>query len=120
MQTFTRSNNLLTADDNLALAQLIVAHAHSVGLAIGQKNTAELGSDGRDIAGFDFAVVEECQEFDECDVFQSVYGDEMLEVEYKQAQFNKACTARGSEISVILRDVDVTAKGESGYKYDEC
>lgn len=120
LQTYTRSNGLLTKADNLALAQLFVSHAHSLGLAVAQKNTAELGTEGRDTAGFDFAVAEECQEFDECDEYTDAYGAEMLEIEYKQAQFNAACTARGGSISVIFRDVDVVAQGEKGYKYSEC
>lgn len=97
-----------------------MSHAHSVGLAVGQKNTAELASDGRDVAGFDFAIAEECQRFDECDAYLDVYGTEMLEIEYKKAQFTAACTARGGEISVIFRDVDVVAQGEKGYTYSEC
>lgn len=120
-QTYTRSDNLLSKTDNLALAQLFVTHAHSLGLSVAQKNTAELGTSGRDVAGFDFAIAEECQEFDECDQYSDVYGAQMLEIEYSQAQFDKACaTGRGGKISVVFKDVDVVAEGEEGYKYSEC
>ncbi|KAF7348751.1 Glycoside hydrolase family 114 protein [Mycena venus] len=37
LDTFTRSNHLLTAAENLALAKLFTDHAHSLGLAVAQK-----------------------------------------------------------------------------------
>ena len=78
----------MTKDDNLALAQLFVSYAHSLGLAVGQKNAGEeLGSDGKNTAGFDFAVAEECQaysdpseDYDECAYYTDAYGDEVLEI----------------------------------------
>jgi len=54
LDTFTRSDKLLTAENNLALAALLANYAHSKGLAIAQKNTGgELGSSGKTKAGFD-------------------------------------------------------------------
>lgn len=67
LDTFTRSNGLLTKAGNLALAQLFTTYAHGIDLAVGQKNTGgELGSSGKTTAGFDFAIAEECQYYDEC------------------------------------------------------
>jgi hypothetical protein len=124
-QTYTRSDGLLTQADNLALAKLIADHAHSQGLAIAQKNTADLGTKGKTQAGFDFAIVEECQEFNECNSYANAYGSEFVEIEYTDdddatANFNAACKARGSSVSVILRDRDVVPKGNSDYSYSEC
>ena len=72
LDTFTRSfvedNNdetYLSEDDAKEYAKLLIAKAHARNLAIAQKNTLDLGSAGRQI-GFDFAIVEECGEFDEC------------------------------------------------------
>ncbi|KAJ7693838.1 glycoside hydrolase family 114 protein [Mycena rosella] len=124
LDTFTRSNNLLTAADNLALAKLFTDHAHSIGLAVAQKNTGgDLGSTGKSTVGFDFAVAEECQEYEECDSYTDVYGDNIIEIEYTDngiAAWNSACSARGSSISVIYRDRDVVPSGDSAYHYQEC
>ncbi|KAF8155012.1 glycoside hydrolase family 114 protein [Mycena galopus ATCC 62051] len=124
LDTFTRSTNLLTATDNLALAKLFTDHAHSLGLAVAQKNTGgELGASGKSTAGFDFAVAEECQEYEECDSYTDVYGNNMLEIEYTDngiSAWNAACKARGSAISVIYRDRDVVPSSSQAYHYQEC
>ncbi|KAF8179341.1 glycoside hydrolase family 114 protein [Mycena galopus ATCC 62051] len=124
LDTFTRSDGLLTAADNLALAKLFTAYAHSVGMAVAQKNAgSELGSSGKSTAGFDFAVAEECQEYKECNSYTDVYGNNMIEIEYTDngiSVWNAACKARGAKISVIYRDVDVVPARSKGYHYQEC
>ncbi|KAJ7628537.1 glycoside hydrolase family 114 protein [Roridomyces roridus] len=126
LDTFTRSKGLLTADNNLALAKLFTDHAHSRGLLVAQKNTGgELGSKGKAQAGFDFAVAEECNEYDECGSYTDVYGAKVIEIEYTDADdasanFKAACKARGSSISVILRDRQVVASSAKAYHYEEC
>ncbi|KAJ6522194.1 glycoside hydrolase family 114 protein [Mycena vulgaris] len=124
LDTFTRSTGLLTAANNLALAKLFTDHAHSAGLAVAQKNTGgELGSSGKSTVGFDFAVAEECQAFEECDSYTDVYGNNMIEIEYTDngvSAWNAACKARGANISVIYRDRDVVPAGSSAYHYQEC
>uniref|UniRef100_A0A0W0FP49 alpha-galactosidase n=1 Tax=Moniliophthora roreri TaxID=221103 RepID=A0A0W0FP49_MONRR len=129
LDTFTLSSGLLTMAGNLAYAKLLADHAHSLGLAFGQKNTgSELGSRGKTQVGFDFALAEECQVFDECDAYTDVYGGNVLEIEYVNEDlpqnglqnFRDACAARGSRISIIYRDVDVVASGQGGYVYQEC
>lgn len=128
LDTFTRSDSILKVADNLALAKLIADHAHSLGLAIAQKNTAEIEGEGKAVAGFDFAVVEGCQEwststYDECAIYSNVYGNNMIEIEYTDAgiaNWNKACTARGSKISVLYRDRDLVTPSSRDYVYQEC
>ncbi|KAJ8073943.1 hypothetical protein AAF712_003360 [Marasmius tenuissimus] len=131
LDTFTRSDDLLSEDNNLDYAKLLADHAHATGveLAFGQKNTGgELEDRGKARVGFDFAIAEECQAFKECDSYTDVYGDQVLEVEYfnsslpdnNRGNFTAACTARGSRISVIFRDVFVVPRGSSGYVYEEC
>jgi hypothetical protein len=48
----------------------------------------------------------------------------MVEIEYTDdksgSAFKPACTARGSSVSVILRDRDVVPKTDSAYSYQEC
>jgi len=80
LDSYTRSAGLLDAADNIALARLFVATAHEAGLAIGQKNTADLAAE---LAGdFDFAVTEECDRWQECGLYTAAYGDHVLAVEY--------------------------------------
>ncbi|KAJ6464541.1 glycoside hydrolase family 114 protein, partial [Mycena sanguinolenta] len=124
LDTFSCSNKLLTADNNLALAKLFTYHAHSLDLAVAQKNTGgELGAKGKSNAGFDFAVAEECQAYGEFDSYTAVYGNNVLEIEYTDngiSAFQDACKARASAISVIYRDCNVAPSGSKAYHYQEC
>jgi hypothetical protein len=110
LDSYTRSHRLLTAADALAYARLLVARAHRDHLAVAQKNAAELSRRGR-AAGFDFAIAEECQVYTECGYYTSAYGRHVIEIEYTDqplAAFTRACALRGAEISIVLRDRDVT------------
>ena len=122
LDSYDRSKSVVTQQNNIDFAKLLATRAHADGLAIAQKNDASITS-GKSI-GFDFAIVEECQPYTECDVFSSVYGAQMYEIEYTDnggtTNFKKACTARGATTSIIYRDRDVVAKGTSGYVYQYC
>ncbi len=125
LDSYTRDpSNQLNEAGNIALAKLIVARAHDKKLSIGQKNTVELAGTGKSQIGFDFAVVESCQRWNECDGYTDVYGTQVYEVEYVeeggQANFQKACDARGATISVTYRDVLVKPAGSSGYTFKYC
>jgi hypothetical protein len=123
LDSWTRSKKLLTKADNVALATLLARHAHRRGLAIAQKNTAELGRTGRSTIGFDFAIAEECQVYNECGEYTGPYGKNVIEIEYTdnpRSAWTRACAAQGRTISVILRDRDVLTKGRPGYRYEAC
>jgi hypothetical protein len=123
LDSWTRSKKLLTKADNVALAVLLARHAHADGLAIAQKNTAELGTAGKTTVGFDFAIAEECQVYDECGSYTGPYGSHVIEIEYTdnpRSAYTTACAKQGKSISVILRDRDVVASGKSGYHYENC
>jgi hypothetical protein len=123
LDSWTRSLNKLTKADNVAYATLLATHAHSNGLAIAQKNTSELGTAGKASVGFDFAIAEECQVYKECGSYTGPYGNHVIEIEYTdnaRSAYTKACAAQGKSISVILRDRDVVAKGQSAYRYEYC
>ena len=92
-----------------------------LGLAVGQKNTPQLdASTSLDVIGFDFAVVEECGRYDECDAYAHVFGDRMIVVEYTDEGFAAACEAVGTSVSVVLRDVDLATPDATGYRYEQC
>lgn len=115
----TDAAKLMSADDALAFAGLLIDRAHAAGLAIAQKNTMELGAAGRE-AGFDLAVVEECGSTGECADYAEVYGGDWVDIEYSASGFSKACRQVKNTISVVRRDEFVTAPGSGTYVYNEC
>ncbi len=123
LDSWTRSRGTLTARDNFALARLLIRRAHAAGLAIAQKNAAELAGVGRRL-GFDFAIAEECQAYTECGRYLRAYGDEMIEIEYPdnggERNFLQACRLRGDRISIVYRDRDVTPAGHRGFIEQRC
>jgi hypothetical protein len=134
LDSWTRSKQRLEPADNLAFARLLVARAHARGLAIAQKNASEYASQGAADIGFDFAVVEGCEVWSECEAYTAAYGDQVYEIEYSDADrdaagkpvaaesfFDTACRARGERISVIYRDRGVSPPSRKGvYVYRSC
>ncbi|WP_433729890.1 endo alpha-1,4 polygalactosaminidase [Actinoplanes sp. CA-051413] len=119
IDTYDRFAGLLTRDQAVAYLRLLAPHAHSAGLAIAQKNTTTLEGRGK-AAGLDFAIAEECGRYGECDAYTEVYGANLIVIEYTSGAFKKACTAVGASVSVVRRDVDVTAPGSGTYVYQSC
>lgn len=115
------TRRLLTREDAAAMARMLSARAHAAGLAIAQKNAADL-LDATLETGFDFAVVEECQEFAECGDYMDRYGESVIVIEYTATAFDAACDEEsiGPRVSVVLRDQDVRPAGSSGYRYATC
>ncbi|GGK58132.1 hypothetical protein Ppa06_16560 [Planomonospora parontospora subsp. parontospora] len=119
LDTFSRSGGLVKQEHALAFAGLLIEAAHAEGLAIAQKNSAEIVAAGRK-AGFDFAVAEECGRYDECGTYVGEYGSNVIVVEYRRADFTKTCKRFGSRLSVMLRDVPLRKAGQRNYVYDAC
>lgn len=119
----TRSARKLTQQNNIDFATALVARAHQNGLAVGQKNTSELAELGKQRIGFDFAIAEECQEYDECGAYMDAYGDHVIEIEYTdfpRSNYTAACADQGTRISVILRDRNVVTPSNRAYRYEAC
>lgn len=120
LDAWTRLDDLpFDEQDTIDFATIITDRAHAFGLAVGQKNTAQLLPQ-REAIGFDFAVVEECGEFSECDVFTDEYGALVVGIEYTDDGFSAACGAIGDITSVVRRDLFVTVPGSDTYVFDEC
>ncbi|MFG3364083.1 endo alpha-1,4 polygalactosaminidase [Streptomyces sp. NPDC090032] len=117
--SYTRSKGLLSAQDAKAFMSLLVRRAHRNGLAVGQKNTAELVSSGHEL-GVDFAVAEECGAYDECGVYAKAFDDRVVVIEYTDTGLRKACRAFGERLDIVRRDHDVTAPGGNGYERRTC
>ncbi|MFO0713892.1 MAG: endo alpha-1,4 polygalactosaminidase [Sandaracinus sp.] len=118
LDTYSRSGGAISIEDAIAFQAGLSDLAHANGLAIAQKNAAEIASRRAELHT-DFAVVEECARYDECPVFTDAYGRNVLEIEYERASFDAAC-ADHPDLSVILRDVDLTTPSDPSYVYDAC
>ncbi|MBL9015855.1 MAG: endo alpha-1,4 polygalactosaminidase [Myxococcales bacterium] len=118
LDSFTRSQNKLTEANNVAAMALFSAAAHTRGLAIAQKNAAEIAGKKAQL-GTDFAVAEECNTFDECQTYRDGYGDHVLVIEYVRADFSKGCS-QFPTLSIVLRDRDLVPEGRSGYVFEGC
>jgi hypothetical protein len=108
LDSFTRSHRLITRGHAIAFARLLVRAAHRSDLAVGQKNMA--GFDGTKI-GFDFAVAEECARWRECGRYVASYGDQVLAIEYRARDFQRACAAYGDRWPIVLRDLNLSPHG---------
>ena len=107
----------------LELAAAYVARAHGLGLAVGQKNTAGLGTEGRDDVGFDFAGVEECAVFDECGAYREVYGELVLQVEYVEdldLTFPELCALEDRAPLTVVRDRLLAGPDDPLHHREQC
>lgn len=117
--SYERSRGGFGPSAAMAFIGLLSDHAHAEGLAIGQKNTADLAEFRAD-TGLDFAVVEECGEYDECDAFTDHFGDDVIVVEYTSEGLATACAGWGDSLSIVLRDLDVAPPGGDGHLRRTC
>lgn len=118
LDSYGRSGALLSQANNVAFMALLSAVAHANGLAVGQKNSVELLGNAGEM-GTDFAVAEECNRYSECDAYQAVYGNRVFVIEYRSQDFQAGCTNH-PELSIVLRDLDVSTPASSTYVYDGC
>ncbi|HWB77631.1 MAG TPA: endo alpha-1,4 polygalactosaminidase [Nannocystaceae bacterium] len=118
LDSYSRSQDLLTQDNAVDFMVLLSAAAHDGGLAIAQKNSTELVP-RKDEMGTDFVVAEECNTYSECGDYIDGYGDAVLMIEYQQNDFDTGCTEYPG-YSIVLRDVDLVPEGDGGYVYDNC
>jgi len=107
----------------VAYAALLVADAHELGMAAAQKNTVELSvAEARTQAGFDFAIAEECGRYKECGRYRALYGNLVFVIEYRKKDFKKDCGNKKlrRNVSITLRDRNVTTPGSGTYVYRAC
>ena len=112
--SYTRSDDLLTANDATAFISLLSRHAHARGLAIAQKNTVELAGLSKR-TGLDFAIAEECAEYDECGEYAKAFDDRVIVIEYSDSGLRRARSGFAGRLSIVRRDVDVSTPGSSDY-----
>lgn len=126
LDSWYRSNGALLMEDNLALVKQYAEYAHSLGLAIAQKNGAGFSQEFRNEVGFDFAVVEECGRYFECRDYLDAYDGLVFDIEYPEdglptdTDFLAGCGGPDLPLSMILRDLDLTKPGSAGYRRVSC
>ncbi|PZF57464.1 hypothetical protein DEJ23_07580 [Curtobacterium sp. MCSS17_008] len=123
LDSWTRSGKRLTRAGNLALAKALVRVGHGHGLAVGQKNTPQLGTAGRKTTGFDFVVAEECVQYDECSAYTAVYGKRVIDIEYSDTlgrSWESVCGLRDRPAMTILRDRDLVTPDDDEYVFEHC
>jgi len=123
LDSWTRSDGALRRADALALAASLVRVGHAHGLAVGQKNTPQLGAAGRKTTGFDFVVAEECVHYQECSAYTKAYGAHVLDVEYSDntgRSWSSVCRERDRPAMTILRDRDLVTPSDEGYVFEHC
>lgn len=116
LDSWTRSHGAFGIRAAIAMARSYARLAHSLGMAIAQKNAAGHSERMRREVGFDFAVTEECVRYRECGDYLAAYGQRVYDIEYGRLD----CAARGQPASVILRDRELVAPGSRGYVRRTC
>ncbi|MET9002518.1 endo alpha-1,4 polygalactosaminidase [Amycolatopsis sp. NPDC004169] len=117
--SYSRSKNLLTTTHAQEYIKLLSAYAHGKNLAIAQKNTPELAGN-RVANGLDFAVTEECGEYEECADYAGPFNNRVVDVEYTASGMSKGCPDWKNKISMVRRDLYVVPQGTSGYVRKTC
>lgn len=122
LDSYTRSKGALTSADNLAMATEYARIAHDAGLAIAQKNTADLSA-RLAAAGYDFAITESCAAYDECAAYAGAYPV-VLDIEYADqlatSAFDAACGRTDRPGVMILRDHALVPRDDPHYVYRSC
>ncbi|GHD82067.1 glycosyl hydrolase family 114 [Salinibacterium amurskyense] len=123
LDSYTRSEGILEREQAVAMATLFVQLGHSSGLAVAQKNSAELLGEAASAIGFDFAIVEECDQYSECGDFTDFYGDAVIDVEYTdelRRPFTEVCADAATPPITMLRDRDLTPPGSAEHTFEHC
>ncbi len=118
LDSYSRSEGLITQDNAVAFMKLLSDAAHAEGLAIAQKNSTDLLARRAEM-GTDFAVAEECNRYSECGDYVAVYGNLVFVIEYRQQDFDQGCVDH-ADLSIVLRDLNLVTPSTGGYVYDAC
>ncbi|USX49758.1 endo alpha-1,4 polygalactosaminidase [Lentzea sp. HUAS12] len=120
LDSYTRAEGAFDLNATKEFMKAFVRYAHEQGLAVAQKNAAELGTAGKKEIGFDFAITEDCQAQGKCGSYAEAFGDDFFQIEYTDEGFRKSCADRGGRVSVIRRDRNIVPYGHEDYVYEVC
>ncbi|WP_432040802.1 endo alpha-1,4 polygalactosaminidase [Streptomyces chartreusis] len=99
----------LTAHDQLRYNRMIAGIAHERGLAVGLKN--DLAQIPQLVGDFDFAVNEECAQYDECELLEpfTAGGKAVFHVEYAVPTSRFCRTSSRLRLSSMLKTLELDA-----------
>ena len=118
LDSYSRSGGRLTEANAIAMMRIFADAAHAHGLAVAQKNSVELVGQQAAMAT-DFAVAEECDRYSECGSYTAAYGEHVIVIEYRQADFTAGCSSF-PDLSIVLRDRNLVMPGQTGYLFAGC
>lgn len=116
LDSWTRSRHAFGIRAAIAMARSYARVAHSLGLAIAQKNGAGHSARLKRAVGFDFAITEECVRYRECGDYLHVHGQRVYDVEYGGLR----CAAGHRPRATILRDRELRTPASPGYIRRSC
>ena len=107
----------LTADDQLDYNRFIAREAHNRGLSIGLKN--DLAQINELVDDFDFAVNEQCFEFNECDALTPFIkqGKAVLNAEYKQSYINNSAPICNQSVNLQISTLLLPLKLDDSFRH---
>jgi len=112
--TYTEDTGFeLSAADSVQFDHALAQHAHALGLSIALKNGDEPAFAMKMQPLVDFAVVEQCFEFDTCDSFTpfTKSGKAVLEVEYNLDPVKFCSEAATRSFSAVLHEPELAGGG---------
>jgi hypothetical protein len=100
----------LTAADQLRFNRWVAAHVHPLGMAVALKNDPRQAQ--ALLGRFDFAIVEQCFQYEECDSYSPFIraGKPVFEAEYELQPSAYCSEAKALGISAIRKSYDLFAQ----------
>lgn len=99
----------LTENDSIAYVQLLSELAHDRGMSVGLKNGLSIPP--RTAAVIDFAINEQCQQYQECAAYKplAAAGKTVLNIEYSGGA-KLACENQPAGLTTVYADLDLGGK----------
>jgi len=105
----------LTKADQISFNQFLASEAHKRGLIAALKNSTDLVASL--VSDFDFAVVEECFKYNECDAYKpfAAQNKAVFVAEYSNLSSASCAEAKADKFSLAFYNLDLDGK-----KFDPC
>ncbi len=114
-----RPEDPITLEQNNAFQEAVSAMGHGLGLSVGLKGNNTEAPALEPL--FDWALTEQCWEFEECEFFRDSFvaqGKAVFSVEYDVPP--DCALANEYHINASQRDLDLVGPNDAGYLYEPC
>lgn len=115
MDSYLRTD-LIQPDHNADLMRRIITVAKSLRLEVAQKNAIQIAEGLK----ADFAIVENCGQYDICGQYIDLFGSKTFVVEYNLDWFTETCARFGSQANIVWRDEKLKPRGHQAFAYQQC